>query len=262
MNFSEVGRGAANILWEPRFFTQTITSRNTRKYLDNDLGLFVHNRGRFSLSFMRDALYSTAAVVSEIGQYLPIDHTDYQVDLYLPERTAWPLREGEAHSEGSCHWDKNIIDLLLFSYGGKFDRVHIEEVKNSLAHETHHLVRHRKVGRDRRLFENLITEGLAIHFSNEVGGTIGLPPKYLERVLSSEEIARLKLMARKEYLKTQSYKRWFTWGDYIDRIPGGAGYLIGYQIVKKFLDHNPSAKPSTLTCVPAQEFFNKNDLNS
>ncbi len=120
-----------------------------------------------------------------------------------------------------------------------------------LAHEMHHVARFRAVGFSSNLFEAMIDEGLADHFSVEVA-RVG--PPIWSSALAAEQLATWSERARDEWFNSSyNHNGWF-FGE-APPIPRWAGYTIGFDLVDQFLVANPSRRPSNLYAEPALSFI-------
>ena len=126
-----------------------------------------------------------------------------------------------------------------------------EELISQIAHEAHHAKRRRSVGYGNSLLEALISEGLADHFSIEAWEQdIPLWSSVLDPQALSEWIN-----ISKEFWYDQDYNHnnWFFGED--PGIPRWAGYSIGFELVKRYLDKNPSATAATIFNLEASAFI-------
>ncbi|MEM7045723.1 MAG: DUF2268 domain-containing putative Zn-dependent protease [Pseudomonadota bacterium] len=118
-----------------------------------------------------------------------------------------------------------------------------------LAHEFHHARRWDTVGCGKTLGEQLITEGLAGRFVEEIYDN---PPEPWESAVSLEKL-RPHLGAAAQEWDSENYDhmRWFFGeGD----LPHWIGYSLGYQLVGKYLEVNSDSRPSMLAAAPAASF--------
>lgn len=97
----------------------------------------------------------------------------------------------------------------------------------TIAHEAHHCMRWRDPGYGSRLGEEIVSEGLATLFEEEVSGK---PPIYAKVKITQREIAEAKAHL-KEKSGAADHRRWFFGGDDIQR---WFGYTWGYQLCKAY----------------------------
>lgn len=111
-----------------------------------------------------------------------------------------------------------------------------------LAHELHHAARMRSVGYGSTLFEAIVSEGLADHFSIEVAG--GDPPPWSKALTESELETWTTRAAETWHNRSYNHSHWFfgTNGE----TPRWTGYAIGYQVIDDYLSDNPGVLPSNL----------------
>jgi hypothetical protein len=117
----------------------------------------------------------------------------------------------------------------------------------TLAHELHHVARHQACGYGDTLFDALVSEGLADHFSIEVTG-VEAPPWTV--ALTPEQAAELAARAREEYDDAYNHWAWFFGSDELG-IPRWTGYTLGFQLVGDYLDRHPAATASALATAPS-----------
>lgn len=126
-----------------------------------------------------------------------------------------------------------------------------EELISQLAHEAHHAKRRRSVGYGTYLLEALISEGLADHFSIEVWEQdIPLWSGVLDQQALSEWINTSKDFW---YAQDYNHNNWFFGED--PGIPRWAGYSIGFELVKRYLEKNPTATAAKLFGQEASAFI-------
>jgi uncharacterized protein YjaZ len=118
-----------------------------------------------------------------------------------------------------------------------------------LAHELHHVMRFRTAGFNSHLLDSMVTEGLADQFAIEVAG---IAPPMWSIALSPEELEVWSERARAEwYNSSYDHDAWF-FGEGV--IPRWAGYSIGFELTRAYLETNRGRPPSRLIGVPSSEF--------
>jgi hypothetical protein len=123
----------------------------------------------------------------------------------------------------------------------------------TIAHELHHTVRDTiGPGTTGTLLDRLIGEGTAVAFEEQAFPRFAT--HYWDHVLRpSEEAATWR--ALRPHLQDSIVSRpslvryWFLGGG---EVPDGAGYVIGYHIVKGFLARHPSSSPARLARVDSE----------
>lgn len=124
------------------------------------------------------------------------------------------------------------------------------EIEGTLAHEFHHALRWAGPGYGRTLGEALISEGLADHFD---GLATGRPAPVWCRRLDAPSIAAVAALAAAEaHSDAYDHGRWFFGGG---ELPDGAGYSLGYEIVRRFLARHPDSDAATLAHAPAERIL-------
>ncbi|MFA5935964.1 MAG: DUF2268 domain-containing putative Zn-dependent protease [Patescibacteria group bacterium] len=142
----------------------------------------------------------------------------------------------------------HTVLISLNPHHPKFSQAIDRELSATLAHEIHHAIRWRNPGYGTTLLEALITEGLADHFSIEVGSVTKPPP--WSRALNDKEIPKLLKRAKPLFNRSYNHADWF-FGSKKNRLPRWTGYSLGYYLVGKYLKTHPQKKPSKLVSVKA-----------
>jgi hypothetical protein len=107
-----------------------------------------------------------------------------------------------------------------------------EQLKSTLSHELHHVIRWRGPGYGLSLGEALVSEGLAQCFEEEVG----LPTPNYAVAVQGPTLKHLGQLARSVWSADYDHARWF-YGERTDPAwPWGGGYSLGYAIVRHVLD--------------------------
>jgi uncharacterized protein YjaZ len=120
-----------------------------------------------------------------------------------------------------------------------------------LAHELHHVARSRSIGYGNTLLEAMVSEGLADQFAVEVAA---VDPPIWSAALDDEEVATWLARAREQWLQPgYDHDAWF-FGT-APPIPRWAGYAIGFELTRRFLDRNLSRSASDLYDEPATSFI-------
>jgi len=115
-----------------------------------------------------------------------------------------------------------------------------EELIPTVAHEFHHTMRHRTEGYGTTLYEALISEGLAEHFTMEL---IGKVPPWAEKAAEMDFGYWLSEAEKFWFDSTYNYSAWFTGRE---GIPPGTGHRLGAYIVEKYLKAHPKERASML----------------
>ncbi|AKA35140.1 DUF2268 domain-containing putative Zn-dependent protease [Flagellimonas lutaonensis] len=117
-----------------------------------------------------------------------------------------------------------------------------KELGPQLAHEIHHAKRRRSVGYGNTLLQAMVSEGLADHFSIEV---FGIDPPLWSIALEEAELQQWIATASETWNESgYNHSTWF-FGT-TSEVPRWAGYSIGFELVKKYLEANPTERPSNL----------------
>ena len=129
------------------------------------------------------------------------------------------------------------------------EEVFREQLGPMLAHELHHAMRRRSVGYGSTLFEAAVTEGLADHFSLEVD------PQYDPIWALSMDAAELAVWLPQVVAGSSGpydHRAWFLGAS--PTIPRWTGYAVGYELVRAYLEANPTETASALVDTPASAF--------
>jgi uncharacterized protein YjaZ len=162
------------------------------------------------------------AALTRHAARLALDGVD--VAIYI---TPWTLPEtGVGGYAPLPHW----VQVTLTPENSHFAACWRTEMPATLAHELHHARRWRGPGYGRTLLEVLVSEGLAQHFeAAERGG----PPLYARIEANLEPLwqrAQGELDA-----PHYDHAAWF-FGSEVADLPRWAGYALGYELVRCFLD--------------------------
>jgi len=188
------------------------------------------------------------SAVKAIDRLVEVKNVEFRV-LVFPERTIPRLGMSGAAP------DAKHIYILLDPGHPRLSKSIREELVSTLAHEYHHTLRNRTVGFGSNLFEAMVSEGLADHFSMEVTG--GGPPPWCT-ALAGADLALWRARAEKEWFNPDyDYLAWFIGRN--SNIPRDTGYTIGFCVVEEYLAAHPGARASTLYGVSAAAFLPRRD---
>ncbi len=137
---------------------------------------------------------------------------------------------------GSCQ-GSDVIYLSFNPNEENFIELIKKNIIRTLAHESHHLMKHRVSGCEETLIEYIISEGLADHFEIEITGQ---KPQPWSIALSDEDLKKyinFALTHQKTKMNEYVDTKWFFGAT--EEIPLFAGYSIGFSIIKKYLSENP-----------------------
>jgi uncharacterized protein YjaZ len=229
----------------------------SQNVLDQDDVILVDSLGTNKICFHRnmslvDSSYHPQIVnkiktgVDSVNQVIKFENVEFRV-LVFPERTIPRLG-----MSGAAPNDKHIY-ILLNPYHSTFDEAINLHIIPTIAHEYHHTLRNRTVGYGKNLFEAMISEGLADHFSLEVTNQDTLAWK---TTLPDSVFDFWKKEAEKMWFNTEyDHLAWFI-GLNSD-IPRGTAYAIGFKMVGDFLKKHPSETAASLYATPADKFLVK-----
>lgn len=148
--------------------------------------------------------------------------------------------------------DSHLVLISLNPDFPKFEDTIKKELKRTLTHELHHVLRWENLGDDKTLLEALITEGLADHFDVEINNT---NPEFWCVVLNDEQLKTLLAKAQEEFSNNNyDHNSWF-FGSTEKNIPRWTGYSLGYKLVNDYFQKHPDKKPSNVYTLKAGEFL-------
>ncbi len=112
----------------------------------------------------------------------------------------------------------------------------IEEFYSQLLHELHHARRFQSLGWPQTLADNLVAEGLACLFEEEI---CGKAPIYAQVDITKENIAKAK-----KYLFKKDYEHhnWFFGSEELN-LPRWFGYTYGYKLCKAYSKKSGKTAP-------------------
>ena len=142
----------------------------------------------------------------------------------------------------------SLIEITVDPAFAGSGQIVLERTALAAAHEMHHAARIRGPGYGSTLFEAIVSEGLADHFSLELlGGPI---PPWID-AFPVEETQRYWRLAGPELEAPFDYPRWFFGQD--PEIPRWTGYTLGFRLVGSYLDSH-STTAAELVHAPASLF--------
>jgi uncharacterized protein YjaZ len=165
----------------------------------------------------------TAARVQEM---MPIE----QVNVVLCFN---PLGVAAETGIGGFAPSNDTVFIYLSPKASSFTESLEHQFPATIAHELHHAIRWNNPGYGQTLIEAFVSEGLAQAF--EIPFLDGQSP-VLSHLEEPQRLNELLELARLEYHQDLSiYHEWF--GGYNARnIPRNAGYALGFEIVKRYLE--------------------------
>jgi uncharacterized protein YjaZ len=101
--------------------------------------------------------------VHEVSKIIELENVEFRVVVF-PERTI------PSKGMSGVAPDTEFIYILLNPDHPRLLKTITEEMVATIAHEYHHTLRHRTFGYVTTLFDAIVSEGLADHFSTEVTG--------------------------------------------------------------------------------------------
>jgi uncharacterized protein YjaZ len=145
--------------------------------------------------------------------------------------------------------DAGTITVTFDPSSSALERSLDTELFPLLAHEMHHVARFRTAGFANNLFEAMITEGLADHFSIEVASTS--PPIWATALEGNALVGWIERSRDQWFDPDYNHQAWFFGSS---SIPRWTGYSVGFALAGRYLEANPSARASSLYAEPASTF--------
>ena len=207
---------------------------NALRFEDTDRVLANH------VPAIREVVEST---LRRVIQVLPLTAVTITV---IPD----PKRTIPGYGIGGYTPNANTVSIYLDPTFPEFAQVLSDRLPRTLAHEFHHCLRWRGPGYGRTLFEALITEGLADHFTLELLN--GVPSPWSDAFPRDDTAKYLDLALAELDTKDYNHARWFFRGDHI--LPRWTGYTVGFRLVEAYKAHHPGATATTLVHTPARVF--------
>ncbi|AWN50006.1 hypothetical protein DK419_11865 [Methylobacterium terrae] len=167
------------------------------------------------------------AASAEIVPHLGLDRVDVVV-APTPARWLIPGWNLNAYAHGIARLTIGVDTTELETWTPSY----AEQLRTTLAHELHHLRRFRGPGPHDTLGANLLAEGLAQCFQEQVG----CPTPNYALAVRGMRLAVLAGLAREAWAETRyDHGRWF-YGDRADPAwPWSGGYSLGYELVRRAL---------------------------
>ena len=218
------------------------SQKNEVLEFNNDITLIIKNKEVFSS--YRDVIVSEFEKgIQEIGKLLPLNNMTITVKEN-PNRIIPEI--------GFGGFNPNANEII-FSVDLNFNNL-ISSLQTEffplLAHEIHHAIRRRSVGYGNTLLEATVSEGLADHFSMEVAG---VDPPIWAAAFNVTELQELIDLASNLWDDTNyNHDAWFFGRN--SNISRWAGYSVGFEIIKRYLEKNPTYRASTLINTSANKF--------
>lgn len=153
---------------------------------------------------------------------------------------------------GFTPWKNTILLFINPTKGWK------SALAETVAHEFNHLVM-LKYHKWETLLDSLIFEGLAEHFREKVIGGKKAPWS----LALNKESAKKIFSKIKKFLNSKNTKLYYSLFFGNKEYPIWAGYSLGYQIIKSFLENNPNLGwPKIIRLSPKQILENSNFIKN
>jgi hypothetical protein len=181
--------------------------------------------------------------LSAVRELLPIEDVTIRIGpgpaFLIPEIGLGGRANGTADVQIMIDPDHPLLERAVSS-----------ELFPLLAHELHHIARHRQFGPSANLLEAMVLEGLADHFSIEVA-KVDAPIWAV--AITGTELEHWVDQAGGVWLNADyDFARWFFGSD--PTVPRWTGYAVGFELVDRYLRSHPLARASQLAGEPATAF--------
>lgn len=204
--------------------------------------IHILNSGKRLTPFLETIQKATDEVLPLIHQRLPLSNVDIIV-ADNPSKTISSIGVG-----GSAD-TPNLLFVWIDPDHPGLDTKLSREIKSTLAHELHHVIRSRSYQWPVPLLDYFVTEGLSDHFDIEINKT---NPQPWSVALTKEEISTLLKKAEPDFFSMEyDTSRWFFGSE---DLPKWTGYSIGFKIAGDYLEKT-GKKASELVSLDAREFL-------
>ena len=143
----------------------------------------------------------------------------------------------------------------------------------NVVHEYAHLVRnllfprgiaggrlvYMKTQQPETLLDAMVAEGISDYFAQECLN--GARARWMDTQDDVEPRRMWPRLHRRFGISDPTEIRRFLFGDG-DRVPAWTGYILGYMIVRRFLDNNPDMTMMRLVSMPASEVYDGSGIES
>jgi len=183
--------------------------------------------------------------VKKVNKRLPIDN----IDIVFKVDYNGMLKDIDGIG-GFSPADDYVQIALDFTYPN-LKKILDKYVERTLIHELHHTQRYKANQLGNTLFEFMISEGLADYFVFEITGAA---PKWAKVLSDKQKKVMFKKAMPEMNKKIFSYEDWFICGSKKRNIPKWAGYSLGFELVRLYLEKHPQLDAAKLTQASARKF--------
>jgi len=149
---------------------------------------------------------------------------------------------------GYCSTDK-LIQLVFQPQNKNFGNNLQFPLERLVTHELHHSHRSHYCGLGNTLGDLIVMEGLACQFVKQIYDN---PPEPWEAALDDNTLADIAFLANLRWKETEYNKHEWYFGN--DEFPRWALYSLGYALIGKYLELNPTETAASLVGIPANTF--------
>lgn len=149
---------------------------------------------------------------------------------------------------GGFSYVADIVNIFINPRHKKGASVVVKEhLPSVLVHELYHARRNTAFGHGNTLAGSLVAEGLALAFEKFI-----YPDKDIPHIhaFKPEEVGQVWEKAKKEISAEDfNYQEWFLGKG---KMKKWAGYSLGYEMVRQYLEKNPNENPATMVDIDPQ----------
>ncbi|MCK5413390.1 MAG: hypothetical protein KAI57_03365 [Candidatus Pacebacteria bacterium] len=196
-----------------------------------------------NLSPCKNVLQKTAmSVIGKVSRKIVLQN----VDIVIKESVNPEYLQDVDGVGGYCP-SENFVEISIDYSHPSFQKNTKKIIERTLSHELHHAIR-RQAGVKifgKSLLESMFSEGLADYFAYEITGDFPI----WSISLSEKDKEKLMKKAIKNFNQKMTYadyENWFTTGSKKLQLPRWTGYALGLDMVKKYLQNNPTKSVSSV----------------
>jgi len=208
-------------------------------------------KGKYNIEFSDDFSDLQREVIEEVAReemelllgYYQEDDVLLEFLLFYVENEY--LRFSAASDEPRKMWFK------VNTFQTDFEGMIIKDLPDCIAHEFHHMVRWKFISKF-HLAEQMIMEGLAIHFAMEVHG---IEKPHYTRPVTAEILEKLMPKIREDLFDENFDHRIWQKGSEKFGIPPSFAYSYGFMLVEEYFKAHPGVKASDCFDLDCREFL-------
>lgn len=191
---------------------------------------------------------TTKTTLKKVQRKMPLKN----IDIILKESEHPEALKDIGGVGGYCP-SAHFVQVSVDPKNTEFKKNPKAAIERTLSHELHHAMRQQaNIDISKGTFlECIFSEGLADHFAFEITGNV---PTWVKAFAEKD---RKKIMEKvkpklDKIITYEDYDDWFILGSKKYKIPKWAGYTIGFDMVKRYLENNPKESAASLVDIPAK----------